>query len=753
MNKLLEKNYKKPDKLYNIDKNTAYWPEDAEDYIYWGSEADKWAEDYAKSYKVKMSPKDYLDLTTVKGADNIKLGDDIDGNPTRELDIDEFNKETYQNIFLQVAFRDSSDNTIARVVGHEGRHRMFALMQAGVKSVDVELRCDVSDTNYDRNNPFPLNRIVLIGQFNPRKVVIINNPISMSWKKHKEIRPDLVESIENPNLDRYEIYEMLKREIEGLSHVDAVNHLGDIFPEMVRIDLVYLYTCLTAPQNLEDTEKMREWFEQIAEDNSIYKYEPESYLTIDYNKINPTILNDIIGGEALVETLSTDYLNPSKTVYDGIIMPNGDIAATTDPDEEEFFSYYDENKDIYFTDDHPLILICPNPTDNQFDTLLHVIEKHLNNSDYCKIRISYESDLRIFENYEGACNDDTGENTNEPGYKVIPLPKSKKTWTAQDVLHNITDIYKDELIESLLLEKTRQELIDKSKKSDNYAKNNQGKGKNRWERRLHSSVANTVRDYNQIDMDAFFKADILDFVIKVKGETDNYSVQITFEEALKQIQDEIKRNKGKLEFKCILRALITAFNKGDVYVSCSCPDWYFRQSYWSTQGKYNSGTPQPDNGKAIANPNDSKGGGCKHVNLVLGNLDWLMKVASVINNYIYWAKDNIELQYSRYIFPQLYGMPYDKAIQLTLDMFDEKGNLRPEFATDTLKSDENIINMANMMGRVRGRYKKKPEQSINPRYSDIHPKKEEPEEETNALGLDLGEEEPEFDMNSEEETK
>ena len=55
MNKLLEKNYKKPDKLYNIDKNTAYWPEDAEDYIYWGSEADEWAEDYAKSYKVKMS--------------------------------------------------------------------------------------------------------------------------------------------------------------------------------------------------------------------------------------------------------------------------------------------------------------------------------------------------------------------------------------------------------------------------------------------------------------------------------------------------------------------------------------------------------------------------------------------------------------------------------------------------------------------------------------------------------------------------
>ena len=33
--------------------------------------------------------------------------------------------------------------------------------------------------------------------------------------------------------------------------------------------------------------------------------------------------------------------------------------------------------------------------------------------------------------------------------------------------------------ESLLLEKTRNELINKSKKSDNYSKNNQHKGRNR----------------------------------------------------------------------------------------------------------------------------------------------------------------------------------------------------------------------------------------------------------------------------------
>ena len=73
--KITEKNYPQPAKLYNLENDTAYWPEDSEDWIYWRSEADHWAEDYAKSYKVRISPKDYLDLTTVKGADSLKKGD------------------------------------------------------------------------------------------------------------------------------------------------------------------------------------------------------------------------------------------------------------------------------------------------------------------------------------------------------------------------------------------------------------------------------------------------------------------------------------------------------------------------------------------------------------------------------------------------------------------------------------------------------------------------------------------------------
>ena len=42
----------------------------------------------------------------------------------------------------------------------------------------------------------------------------------------------------------------------------------------------------------------------------------------------------------------------------------------------------------------------------------------------------------------------------------------------------------DNLInEELLLEKSRQELINKSKSGAEYSKKNQSRGKNRWERR------------------------------------------------------------------------------------------------------------------------------------------------------------------------------------------------------------------------------------------------------------------------------
>ncbi len=126
------------------------------------------------------------------------------------------------------------------------------------------------------------------------------------------------------------------------------------------------------------------------------------------------------------------------------------------------------------------------------------------------------------------------------------------------------------LTEQILDEARRQELIDKSKNADNYSPKNQAKGKNRYERRKFSSISTTVKEYNSINMDAFFKGDILEFGIKVHGETDDYVVTVTFEGILRELQREVKGNNNVLNFKCVLRALMLSFNNADVYVSCNC---------------------------------------------------------------------------------------------------------------------------------------------------------------------------------------
>lgn len=86
-----------------------------------------------------------------------------------------------------------------------------------------------------------------------------------------------------------------------------------------------------------------------------------------------------------------------------------------------------------------------------------------------------------------------------------------------------------------LLEDRRRELINVSKHADNYAPSNQFFGKNRYERRLKSKVANSVKEYNAIDMDKFFKEDILTVFVPVRGETSHYAVGISFGNVLTNI--------------------------------------------------------------------------------------------------------------------------------------------------------------------------------------------------------------------------
>lgn len=253
------------------------------------------------------------------------------------------------------------------------------------------------------------------------------------------------------------------------------------------------------------------------------------------------------------------------------------------------------------------------------------------------------------------------------------------------------------LIKSQINEASRNNLIAKSKKAPAYKSN---KSKNRWIAKSQSKVANSVKDYNKIDMDTFWKKDILEFKIRVEGETDIYYVTVNFSNILSKIQTKVKANKNKLELKCIYQALFEALNSSDVKIDCSCPDFKYRFRVWATKNGYNAGAGESREAK-ITNPNDELGAACKHVLCALNNVEWLQKIASVIHNYINYCKDNLEYNYSRFIFPKVYGINYDKAVQMTFDDYDDDGNVK-----DKLESDEALINLSNALGKVRGRIKK-----------------------------------------------
>ena len=206
----LSEGYPMPKKLYSIKDKKATWDDDAQDYIWWDSEA-KHNDKYATCYKAKLSPKDFLDLTTSKGAANLKIGDELGFGKLKELDIDEFNKETYQPCFLIISF-ENEHGTIRRhdfgrkefeaeVVGHEGRHRMFALMQAGIDEVDVQIK--ITGKYYDKYAPYEINKLNLIGQFNKAAKVTINNPTAMSFETHRQINPKLNDNLkEDTNIPK-----------------------------------------------------------------------------------------------------------------------------------------------------------------------------------------------------------------------------------------------------------------------------------------------------------------------------------------------------------------------------------------------------------------------------------------------------------------------------------------------------------------------------------------------------------------------
>ena len=252
------------------------------------------------------------------------------------------------------------------------------------------------------------------------------------------------------------------------------------------------------------------------------------------------------------------------------------------------------------------------------------------------------------------------------------------------------------LLELLRLgEATRTQLVAQSRNVGTYK--DQSRGRNRFERKKHVRQANSVKSYNSIDMNKVFKQDILQVNIPVVGETDEYTVTVKLEGVVAEIQKNIKNNGNKFEFRTVIQALTKVFNTTDVYVKCSCPDFKYRFAHWNIikNVSVDDSSQDPGPGKGIANPNDDKGRGCKHILQVLANGNWMMKTSSVIVNYCHFLSEKKPDAFLKLVFPKLYGVPADEAAEN--DLVEDN---------EDLETGKDLIDLVNEWARTRGRFKK-----------------------------------------------
>lgn len=282
--------------------------------------------------------------------------------------------------------------------------------------------------------------------------------------------------------------------------------------------------------------------------------------------------------------------------------------------------------------------------------------------------------------------------------------ESSATWyKISDAINDVS--FKEQWKEALktfgyltesLHEDTRTVQINKSRSAGEYK--DKSRGKNRFERKRYSKVANAVKAYNKIDMNKFFKQDILEVTIPITGETNSYDVTIKLEGVVAEMARNIKNNKNKFEYRTVVQALTKVFNTSDVYTKCTCEDFKYRFAHWNIvhNVSVDDTAHDPGPGKGIANPNDDKGCGCKHILLVLANGDWMMKVASVINNYVHYAEEHLQKPFLNVIFPKLYGVVADEMVEQ--DIIDDES---------FLDSAKGLIDAINEYGKNRGKIKPK----------------------------------------------
>ena len=127
---------------------------------------------YAQAYIAYIDPSKFLSLTTGGVAERLNVE-----RESRDFDYEGFKDATvYQPIFLSI------DHETGRVIGHEGRHRMVALFNAGVYRVPVLLFDSSNKTSKETLRDFRL-----YGQFNKYAEETVGEAIPLNFANRDEV--------------------------------------------------------------------------------------------------------------------------------------------------------------------------------------------------------------------------------------------------------------------------------------------------------------------------------------------------------------------------------------------------------------------------------------------------------------------------------------------------------------------------------------------------------------------------------------
>ena len=224
----------------------------------------------------------------------------------------------------------------------------------------------------------------------------------------------------------------------------------------------------------------------------------------------------------------------------------------------------------------------------------------------------------------------------------------------------------------ILLEKNRKELLLKQKRET----------PERVERANSYSINNVT-----IDPTALL-SDWLVITTNISGNGSTYSDSIAFKFVMTDLIEQAKKSpKHVVNSKLIIKSIHESLDKQDIYIDCSCDDFKYRYSFWSTQEKYKWGNLQTSNGKKIRNPKNDMGSMCKHLYALLRSNKFLNLISDKIMRTIMANFDVLVKKFNINILEFVVNTAtYDKMLRMNIDR-DKSGKFAKKVNNDEIKNN------------------------------------------------------------------